>query len=29
VPEQVFQLGQGTLYPARYRLEREVVLRAD
>jgi DNA-binding PadR family transcriptional regulator len=29
VPKQVFQLGQGTVYPALYRLERQVALRAD
>ena len=27
--EQVFQLGQGTLYPALYRLERQGLLRSE
>ena len=27
--EQVFQLGQGTLYPALYRLERQGLIRSD
>ena len=27
--EQVFQLGQGTLYPALYRLERQGVIRSE
>ena len=27
--EQVFQLGQGTLYPALYRLERQGLIKSD
>ena len=27
--EQVFQLGQGTLYPALYRLERQGLIRSE